>query len=582
MMNLVFTSLNDVEFVDKNDILGSGALSQVRKVRVKSNGKIYALKEMNLNTIHPNDLRNIEREVKTQKRLDHPNVVHLYEYIKTDNNVMYLLLEYADNNNMFHYIQKTKPDERMIHKLFFQTVQAIEYIHNKNIMHRDLKPENILLDANFNAKVCDFGWCAEWNEIERRQTFCGTNEYMAPEIHAAQKQDFMIDIWAMGILLYEMYHKRAPFTGRSPKDIYENISKKRIKYTANPMCPEAKDMIDRILQLNPKNRLKIDQIFAHPYFSKFPFFRLNTPDVKNFQSKTTRRSYVGLTETNRLGATQSTQQTIPTIVEQPQPKITLKQSLETAPSYNFIKSSNLPYQDNLKTNYQNLPSYNNSPIPTQSPQPNGSSNVSPGLQQNQTRIGRGTQYIAQPSSMNHMIVSPINNSYQGTQNSSLNSSYSNSPVLMNQMKPHPQRNVIVLQSSSPNVNSISPNVSYNPQNLQNQVPLNVTPSSQYYQQKQGTSVPLDPIVSLENSIVRSQSEHLQGNGAIVITSSKIEGSNQYEEANKRGNNTPIGGGASDGLSNYILQNKQYPNSLPKLEYSPSGNREIPPTYRNIL
>lgn len=86
-------------------------------------------------------------------------------------------------------------------------------------MHRDLKPENVLLDKNFNVKVCDFGWCAEFNENERRQTFCGTSEYMAPEILAQKTQDFGIDIWSLGILLYEMYHKKAPFTGRSPKDI---------------------------------------------------------------------------------------------------------------------------------------------------------------------------------------------------------------------------------------------------------------------------------------------------------------------------------------------------------------------------
>ena len=164
MSKELFTSLEDLEFISpKNsptDILGFGALSQVRKVRLRSNGEIYALKEMNLNAIHQNDIKNIEREVKLQRQLEHPNIIHLYGSLNTRENMMYLLLEYAENNNLFHYIQKNNVDEKNIHRLFFQTLQGIEYIHKKNIMHRDLKPENILLDKKFNAKICDFGWCA--------------------------------------------------------------------------------------------------------------------------------------------------------------------------------------------------------------------------------------------------------------------------------------------------------------------------------------------------------------------------------------------------------------------------------------
>ena len=296
MRKKLITSLDDLEMLgEKNsqtDILGFGALSQVRKVRLRSNGKIYALKEMNLNMIHQNDIKNIQREVEFQLHLDHPNIIHLYDSMTTPNNMMYLLLEYAEKNNLFHFIQKTPIDEKTIHRMFFQTVQGIEYIHKKKIMHRDLKPENILLDANFNAKICDFGWCAECNEYERRQTFCGTNEYMAPEILNQQKQDFMIDIWALGILLYEMYHKRAPFTGRNPKDIFKSIFRRQIAFKAIPMCAEAKDMIDKILQIDPRRRPTIEQIFGHPYFNKFPFFRIDNPDTSQSNQKASRRSYV--------------------------------------------------------------------------------------------------------------------------------------------------------------------------------------------------------------------------------------------------------------------------------------------------
>lgn len=303
-MQKLLKSMADVEIVkdsgDPNDLIGYGALSQVRKCKHKSTGKFYALKEMDLKQIHPNDIKNITREVRTHIFLDHPNIVKLYDHYTDPKNVLYLLLEYCDNNNLFHFIQKSRIDEKVIHKFFYQTVQAIEYIHKRKIMHRDLKPENILLDKNFNVKVCDFGWCAEYNENERRQTFCGTNEYMAPEIVDSKSQDFGIDIWALGILLYEMYHKRAPFTGRSPQDIMKAIKERRLVFKANPMCKEAQDIIDKILQIDPKKRLTIEQIYAHPYFHKFPFFRLMTNDSKTIAAKNTRSSYVGGEEGREL------------------------------------------------------------------------------------------------------------------------------------------------------------------------------------------------------------------------------------------------------------------------------------------
>lgn len=90
----------------------------------------------------------------------------------------------------------------------------MHYIHSKDIIHRDLKPENILLDKNMQVKVCDFGWSAIYKEQECRKTMCGTSEYMAPEIFLNQKQSKKTDVWALGILLYELYHKKAPFVGK--------------------------------------------------------------------------------------------------------------------------------------------------------------------------------------------------------------------------------------------------------------------------------------------------------------------------------------------------------------------------------
>lgn len=97
-------------------------------------------------------------------------------------------------------------------KYFTQTCLALQYMHQHNIYHRDIKPENLLLDENYDIKLCDFGWCAE-NINQKRKTFCGTYEYMAPEIVMDIVYDYRIDIWSVGILLYELIHKNAPFKG---------------------------------------------------------------------------------------------------------------------------------------------------------------------------------------------------------------------------------------------------------------------------------------------------------------------------------------------------------------------------------
>ena len=104
-------------------------------------------------------------------KLDHPNVIQFFGNIQTQNNYLYLLLEYAANGNLFHFLHKNNLNEKKIHQIFYQTLAAVEYCHNRKIIHRDLKPENILFDSNNNVKLCDFGWCTEWSEEERRYDF---------------------------------------------------------------------------------------------------------------------------------------------------------------------------------------------------------------------------------------------------------------------------------------------------------------------------------------------------------------------------------------------------------------------------
>ena len=145
------------------------------------------------------ELDNVKKEIKFHKRLYHPNIIKLYDFFFEKNRI-YLILEFASNGNLFMYLRKNYKKvskEKLIH-LYLQIVSSIKYIHENGIIHRDLKPENILLDDNFNAKLCDFGWSTRISKEIIRTTFCGTYEYMAPEIFETKPYDHRVDIWSLG------------------------------------------------------------------------------------------------------------------------------------------------------------------------------------------------------------------------------------------------------------------------------------------------------------------------------------------------------------------------------------------------
>ncbi len=151
--------------------------------------------------------------------------------------------------------------------LFVQIVEAIAYIHSRKVIHRDIKPENILVDAKFRPKICDFGWSSVLKNDSTRKTFCGTYEYMAPEIFESAAYTEKVDVWSLGILLYELLHGYSPFRAPTLLEIYKNILKRKIKF-ADGMSEQAIDLISKILRYKPEERLNVQQILAHPYLAE--------------------------------------------------------------------------------------------------------------------------------------------------------------------------------------------------------------------------------------------------------------------------------------------------------------------------
>ena len=276
-------SLNNFQFVrnpKNNKIVGCGfgSYGQVLLAKNLKNNLLYAIKHIKKEKVlqAKEKIDIIYREIKIQRSIIHPNIIRLYSY-KEDKENFYLIMEYAKKGNLLSKIRKEgKLNENEAFKLFIQVCSAILFLHSNGYAHRDIKPENILIDENNNIKLCDFGLCINLNEGQRT-TFCGTYEYIAPEIIKEQPYDQSIDIWSLGILLYEILHGYSPFRvsnnkndEENQKEIFKNIIDYKYKiddklYLSN----ECVDMIHKLLEYNCKNRIKTSEIFLHPWIKRF-------------------------------------------------------------------------------------------------------------------------------------------------------------------------------------------------------------------------------------------------------------------------------------------------------------------------
>lgn len=213
-----FFAFENFEFVKTgkyNKVLGAGAFGQVLLAKHKVDGNFYAIKKLDRERIANIGISNemIYREIDIHLKLVHPNIARLYSYHE-DPEAIYLILEYMDNGTLYNLIQKNRGmSEKDAFKYFHQVAGAFHFLHENNLIHRDLKPENCLVDSDHNVKICDFGWTVELSQ-GTRATFCGTYEYMAPEIVKEMPYNESIDVWSLGVLLYELIHSFSPFRVR--------------------------------------------------------------------------------------------------------------------------------------------------------------------------------------------------------------------------------------------------------------------------------------------------------------------------------------------------------------------------------
>jgi serine/threonine protein kinase len=232
-------------------IIGSGAFGDVYLAKNNINGKYYAIKKLNKNKITENGITRdmVLREVQIHRRLVHDNIVKLYSHYE-DYNDYYLIMEYINKNTIYHTIKLNEGglNEKKAFKYFIQVVSALNFLHNNNLIHRDIKPENLLVDDKDRIKLCDFGWCVDLKH-GNRVTFCGTFEYMAPELIKELPYNYGVDIWSLGVLLYELLHGYSPFKDNygdcNYNEIFRNILKNNLSII-DDISDHGKDLIKRI------------------------------------------------------------------------------------------------------------------------------------------------------------------------------------------------------------------------------------------------------------------------------------------------------------------------------------------------
>ena len=236
------------------------------------------------NIIQQNMIDQINKEIEIMYKLDHPHIIKLYSHFE-DNEDFCLIMEYASNGQLYSLIKKNKKLNQIKAKQYMkEIISAIQYLHTRcpPIIHRDIKPENILIDHEGRCKLADFGWSNFDNGRKNRDTFCGTPEYLAPEMINQSGHDKSVDIWALGILLFEMLTGRIPFNINEDKiQLYNSIKILKINWT-DDFPRLAKDLVSKILCINPNERLSLEEILNHQWFRDTPSLR---PFLKNINSK---------------------------------------------------------------------------------------------------------------------------------------------------------------------------------------------------------------------------------------------------------------------------------------------------------
>ena len=252
--------------------IGEGSFGKVFLVMHNKTKSKYAIKRISkLNKNNQEGKTYFRREIEIMYKVHQCNIVRLFNHFE-DNEYCYFVMEYIEKGNLFDQ-PSWKNNKRFssvdVAKIIKEIICAVYYLHHMDppIIHRDIKPENVLIDKNGVAKLTDFGWSNYVDSNEIRRTYCGTPVYLAPEMIKEIGHNEHLDIWCIGVLLFELLTGTVPFKGRDIDSLNNNILSLKIVWPRD-INNTAKNLISKILKTEPGERISLEDMLKHPFFKE--------------------------------------------------------------------------------------------------------------------------------------------------------------------------------------------------------------------------------------------------------------------------------------------------------------------------
>ncbi|KAK9471715.1 kinase-like domain-containing protein [Dipodascopsis tothii] len=267
-----------IESFELLKVVGKGSFGKVMQVRKKDTSRIYALKTIRkAHIVWRSEVNHTLAERTVLAQIDNPFIVPLKFSFQSPEK-LYLVLAFVNGGELFHHLQREGKFD--LNRSRFYTAEllcALECLHGFNVIYRDLKPENILLDYTGHIALCDFGLCKlNMAEEDKTNTFCGTPEYLAPELLLGQGYTKSVDWWTLGVLLYEMLTGLPPFYDDNTNEMYRKILQDPLRFPED-MDRDAQSLLVGLLDRNPKKRLGANgpaEIKSHRFFREIDWKKL--------------------------------------------------------------------------------------------------------------------------------------------------------------------------------------------------------------------------------------------------------------------------------------------------------------------
>jgi len=267
-------NIEDYYTIDMNDELGRGGFAIVRKATKKDSDLVVAAKYISKKDVPPDELKCLTREIDIMRKVDHPNVIKMYEVFEDDDYVI-ITTELIDGGELFYKIVDIGSySERDAAHIVKQLCDGVKYLHSMGIAHRDLKPENLLCSGNGEdmvIKIADFGLSKIFNEGDQLKTSCGTPDYAAPEVIKMEGEyGKEVDMWAVGVITYVLLCGYPPFYSENQTELFDQIAS--ADYTFNDpewseISDKAKDFIKKLLVVEPSERMTAEQAIEHEWIT---------------------------------------------------------------------------------------------------------------------------------------------------------------------------------------------------------------------------------------------------------------------------------------------------------------------------